>query len=129
GPAGRGPWKGVGFTGVSAPPTPVSLFSPCRSSGSTPAGSPPPGRPACLHRAGPVSSAPCDRRTPAGNAHRCHRWFFPPALEPQDSHLGVTKDSSDGGTRTKAREAIRIFKSPQFSHTGIMPDFLTPEIL
>jgi hypothetical protein len=62
------------------------------------------------------------------HVHKCHSWFFPLALEPQDPHLGVTKDSSDCGTRPKAREAIRVVKSAQFSHPGIMPDFLAREI-
>src|SRR5262249_60141170 len=90
--------------------------------------SPPPGRPVCPHRRGPVSSASCDRRTCGERAHRCHRRFFPPALEPQNPHLRGTKDSADYGTRTKAREAICVCKTPQFSHTGIMPDFLAREI-
>src|SRR5262249_51514056 len=110
------------------PATPASLVSPCHNSGSTPAGSPPPGRPVCPHRRGPVSSPSCDRRTCGERAHRCHRRFFPPALEPQNPHLRGTKDSADCGTRTKAREAICVCKTPQFSHTGIMPDFLAREI-
>src|SRR5262249_54034801 len=70
----------------------------------------------------------CDRRTCGERAHRCHRRFFSPALGPQKPHLRGTKDSADYGTRTKAPEAICVCKTPQFSHTGIMPDFFAPEI-
>ena len=68
-----------------------------------------------------------ERLTLAGHAHRCHRRFFPSALEPQDPHFGVTKDAADCGVRTKAREALRVDQSSRCAHLQSMPLFLVAQ--
>jgi len=53
--------------------------------------------------------------------------FFSAALQGHDTCLGVAEDAPNKGSRTEAREPIRIGKAQRFSHAPIMPSLLARE--